>query len=482
MFVCLAVATLFAVANAGFYGGGGHGGGGHGGEHQYQHLGSYVGKYQLPPKEIRITKTVAVKVPVPYPVKVPHSVPYPVHIVKHVPVPVPKIIKVHEQVPVEIPKPYPVPVYKHEAQQAEQSVQHYSTQQQNQQNQYNYFKESGKYTSPVFDISAFHPSVMSGGKGASYGSINHGAYQSYGQPQQAQQSYESQAQYGHQEASHGSFEQQVQDLQNQVNSGHQEQQQQQQYLPPYQYEQAGQSGGQSEGGKDEGYAAALQQIGQEQSHQQYSGQSNEGDAYPQYVPASTASSAGQEEYGQGYGQEQQQQQQGQEHQQHEVSQGYTDQGSVHQEQQTIEEYQPQIQQQQAHYEQAQTLQTPKLPASNTYSYFQLGGHTQQSGHFDHSSSRSLGLGGHQLQVEYQSQQQHQQPDYYQPQQVQQHQEVQSQYFHPEVQAQQSHNSAGHFQSNIGQSVLKEVQGPRFGQSIKSQTQGLYASHGHYKTQ
>lgn len=66
-------------------------------------LGSYVGKHKIPPKVIHITKTVAVKVPVPYPVKVPYHVPYPVEVIKPYPVPVPKYIKIKEQVPIEVP-------------------------------------------------------------------------------------------------------------------------------------------------------------------------------------------------------------------------------------------------------------------------------------------------------------------------------------------------------------------------------------------
>lgn len=49
---------------------------------------------ETPVKVIKITKTIAVKVPVPYPVKVREKVPYPVPISKPYPVPVPQIIKV----------------------------------------------------------------------------------------------------------------------------------------------------------------------------------------------------------------------------------------------------------------------------------------------------------------------------------------------------------------------------------------------------
>lgn len=95
--------------SGGDYGGGGHNGGGQ--PYQLEHLGSFVGKHTLPPKIIRITKTVAVRVPVPYPVKVPHGVPYPVHVPKPYPVQVQKLVRVSEPIPVHIPKPVPYPVH-----------------------------------------------------------------------------------------------------------------------------------------------------------------------------------------------------------------------------------------------------------------------------------------------------------------------------------------------------------------------------------
>lgn len=65
-----------------------------------------IGKHHLPPDTIKITKTVAVKIPYPQYIPVPHGVPYPVpvHVSKPIPVEVPKIITVKEEVPV----PYPV--------------------------------------------------------------------------------------------------------------------------------------------------------------------------------------------------------------------------------------------------------------------------------------------------------------------------------------------------------------------------------------
>lgn len=95
-------------ADAGYFHHGEEGGGFGDNNHHYQdhehvHLGTFVGKHMLPPKVIHITKTVAVKVPVPYPVKVPHHIPYPVPVPKPYPVHVPKIIKITEQVPIEVP-------------------------------------------------------------------------------------------------------------------------------------------------------------------------------------------------------------------------------------------------------------------------------------------------------------------------------------------------------------------------------------------
>lgn len=63
-------------------------------ETELQDLGEHVEYKEPPVKVIKITKTIAVKVPVPYPVKVKEKVPYPVHVVKPYPVPVPQIIKV----------------------------------------------------------------------------------------------------------------------------------------------------------------------------------------------------------------------------------------------------------------------------------------------------------------------------------------------------------------------------------------------------
>lgn len=63
-------------------------------ETELQNLGEHVEIPEHPVKVIKITKTIAVKVPVPYPVKVVQKVPYPVHISKPYPVPVPQIVHV----------------------------------------------------------------------------------------------------------------------------------------------------------------------------------------------------------------------------------------------------------------------------------------------------------------------------------------------------------------------------------------------------
>lgn len=85
---------------------------------------------EIPPKTVKVLKTISYKVPQPYPVKVPYKVPYPVHIEKPYPVVETKFIKISHPVPfpvikevpvpLEVPKPYPVPAdeYKPPAQEA----------------------------------------------------------------------------------------------------------------------------------------------------------------------------------------------------------------------------------------------------------------------------------------------------------------------------------------------------------------------------
>ncbi|XP_041979032.1 uncharacterized protein LOC121733021 [Aricia agestis] len=66
---------------------------------ELQDLGEHVDVPETPVRVIKITKTIAVKVPVPYPVKVIEKVPYPVHVNRPYPVPVPQIVRVPQQAP-----------------------------------------------------------------------------------------------------------------------------------------------------------------------------------------------------------------------------------------------------------------------------------------------------------------------------------------------------------------------------------------------
>ncbi|CAG9099460.1 unnamed protein product [Plutella xylostella] len=69
-------------------------------ETKLQDLGQHVEIPETPVKIIKVTKTIAVKVPVPYPVRVVQKVPYPVHVNRPYPVPVPHIIRVPHDTPV----------------------------------------------------------------------------------------------------------------------------------------------------------------------------------------------------------------------------------------------------------------------------------------------------------------------------------------------------------------------------------------------
>lgn len=70
-----------------------------------------VGKHSLPPDMIKITRTVAIKVPYPQYISVPHNVPYPVPVAVPKPfaVEVPKIVHLREKIPV----PFSVPPHDH---------------------------------------------------------------------------------------------------------------------------------------------------------------------------------------------------------------------------------------------------------------------------------------------------------------------------------------------------------------------------------
>ncbi|XP_012215091.2 E3 ubiquitin-protein ligase RNF12-B-like [Linepithema humile] len=67
--------------------------------------------HEVPTKVIKVIKTVAIKIPVPYPVKVPHHIPFPVPVKHPVAVPVPQIVKVPQHVPVPVEKPVPVELH-----------------------------------------------------------------------------------------------------------------------------------------------------------------------------------------------------------------------------------------------------------------------------------------------------------------------------------------------------------------------------------
>lgn len=87
-------------------------------KYDIQELGSETHGH-IPPKTIKVLKTISYKVPEPYPVKVPFKVPYPVTVEKPIPVVETKFIKVPHPIPIpvvkevpvphEVPKPYPVP-------------------------------------------------------------------------------------------------------------------------------------------------------------------------------------------------------------------------------------------------------------------------------------------------------------------------------------------------------------------------------------
>lgn len=83
-----------------------------------------IGKHTLPPDTIKITKTVAVKVPYAQLIPVPHNIPYPVPVPvsKPFPVEVPKIVYVKEEIP--------VPVHHHSVNDGYSSHQHGYGQQQ----------------------------------------------------------------------------------------------------------------------------------------------------------------------------------------------------------------------------------------------------------------------------------------------------------------------------------------------------------------
>lgn len=424
-----------AVAQAGvIHGGdGGHHFGGSGGDlHnqvQYENLGSYVGKHNVPPKEIKVTKTVAVKVPVPYVVKVPHSIPYPVQVVKTFPVPVTKIVKVHEQVPVHPPN------YHHQQQHLEQSS-----------NQVEQIKESGRYTSPVFDISAFHPSVLTKGSGYQQSEQQQevgqagGAYeghQGYGQG-----GYESQQQavYQGQGGHYGGYEQQGQEAEG---KGHKEYQE---ALQKY-HSQIAQHQAQNQHQTQE-----VQQIQQQIQHQMQHQPQQQQIQY-HYVQQDQVEDQGKEQAYEvpvvatgNHHFDQYQQQQGQiaEVGHYQQSQEQPEYQYVQQEQ-NQHQYQPQQVQYEQH-QQVQEEESHKIPPAQHYQYFHLGSHSEPQVHYElrpqtqkyqmEDIARTI-LNMHQNNQQQRQQKQHQ-------------------YQIPQVPQQEA------FHHNVGVSVLKEVEAPQLG--------------------
>lgn len=120
------VATIFlsqAFASYWLEGGGGSGGGGGGGggynlvgvpdldhyeklnypKFELQELGTET-HGEIPPKTVKVLKTISYKVPQPYPVHIPFKVPYPVHIEKPIPVVQTKIVKISHPIPIPVDK------------------------------------------------------------------------------------------------------------------------------------------------------------------------------------------------------------------------------------------------------------------------------------------------------------------------------------------------------------------------------------------
>lgn len=59
---------------------------------------------EIPPKTVKVLKTISYKVPEPYPVHIPYKVPYPVHVDKPYPVVQTKIVKISHPIPIPVEK------------------------------------------------------------------------------------------------------------------------------------------------------------------------------------------------------------------------------------------------------------------------------------------------------------------------------------------------------------------------------------------
>lgn len=134
-----------------------------------QLLGQHVDLHEIPTKIVKITKTVAIKIPVPYPVKIPHNVPYPVHVNKPYPVPVPQIIKV--------PHPVPVPV----------SSGHHDSGLGHGGGDGGHFDTSSHFQNQAPSYGGHHE-LSSGGFGGGFESSGHGGGEQYGGESQQVQS------------------------------------------------------------------------------------------------------------------------------------------------------------------------------------------------------------------------------------------------------------------------------------------------------
>ncbi|XP_023955252.2 uncharacterized protein LOC112058578 [Bicyclus anynana] len=143
-------------------------------ETELQDLGQHVEIPETPVKVVKITKTIAVKIPVPYPVKVVEKVPYPVHVNKPYPVPVPQIIK--------------VPVAHHSHGQEALDVNHGNQFQDRQHNENSYHvqEQPSGAQEESYDGSA-NQSYEGGNNGNSYSAPNDGDYSAEGSPGYSQQ-------------------------------------------------------------------------------------------------------------------------------------------------------------------------------------------------------------------------------------------------------------------------------------------------------
>lgn len=70
-------------------------------EQPIQDLGT-ISEGEVPADSVRVTKTITIKVPQPYPVEVSNPVPYPVEVAKPYPVPVTKLVHVPHPVPFDV--------------------------------------------------------------------------------------------------------------------------------------------------------------------------------------------------------------------------------------------------------------------------------------------------------------------------------------------------------------------------------------------